>query len=165
VPIHCVSFPHSPSPLPPWPLGTPQGPVYSSLPPRTAVPSLSWSATTTHGGPRAPDIYMRALTGPCSCPTWAPPRALLQPLPRSDGAGQAVSRFYKLEFPTYDSLDDRLNWLNHCEQFFSGQQTPLTDYTWLAAYHLRGAAQTWYFTLVQDEGQPTWERFKELCHL
>jgi hypothetical protein len=32
---------------------------------------------------------------------------------------------------------------------------PSTDYTWLAAYHLRGAAQTWYFTLVQDEGQPT----------
>jgi hypothetical protein len=39
------------------------------------------------------------------------------------------------------------------------------DYTWLAAYHLRGAAQTWYYTLVQDKGQPTWERFKELCHL
>jgi hypothetical protein len=33
------------------------------------------------------------------------------------------------------------------------------------AYHLRGPAQTWYFTLVQDEDQPPWERFKELCHL
>jgi hypothetical protein len=87
------------------------------------------------------------------------------PPPQSEGASQAVPRFYKLEFPTYDDLDDPLNWLNHCEQFFSGQQTPLTDYTWLAAYHLRGAAQTWYFTLVQDEGQPTWERFKALCHL
>jgi hypothetical protein len=84
---------------------------------------------------------------------------------RSEGASQAVPCFYKLEFPTYDGLDDPLNWLNHCEQFFSGQQTPLADYTWLAAYHLRGAAQTRYFTLVQDEGQPPWERFKELCHL
>jgi hypothetical protein len=40
--------------------------------------------------------------------------------PRSEGASQAVPRFFKFEFPTYDSLDDPLNWLNHCEQFFSG---------------------------------------------
>jgi hypothetical protein len=85
--------------------------------------------------------------------------------PRSEGASQAVPRFYKLEFPTYDGLDDALNWLNHCKQFFSGQQTPPADYTWLAAYHLRWASQTWYFTLVQDERQPSWDRFKELCHL
>jgi hypothetical protein len=70
-----------------------------------------------------------------------------------------------LEFLTYDGLDVPLNWLNHCEQFFSRQQTPPTDYTWLAAYHLRVAGQTWYFTHVQSEGQPMWERFKELCHL
>jgi hypothetical protein len=81
------------------------------------------------------------------------------------GCQPGRSALYKLEFPTYDSIDDPLNWLNHCEQFFSGQQTPPTYYTWLAAYHLRGAAQTWHFTLVQDEAQPTWERFKELCHL
>jgi hypothetical protein len=67
---------------------------------------------------------------------------------RSEGASQAFPRFYKLEFPTYDSLDDPLNWLNHCEQFFSGQQNPPADYTWLAAYHLCGAPQRWYFTLV-----------------
>jgi hypothetical protein len=36
---------------------------------------------------------------------------------------------------------------------------------WLASYHIRGAAQTWYYTLEQDTGMPTWERFKELCHL
>jgi hypothetical protein len=84
---------------------------------------------------------------------------------RSEAASQAVPRFYKLEFPTYDDLDDPLNWLNHCEQFFSGQQTPPADYMWLAAYHLCGAAQTWYFTLVQDEGQPSCECFKEMCHV
>jgi hypothetical protein len=71
-----------------------------------------------------------------------------------------------------------LNWLNHCEQFFRGQRTSATDRTWRASYHLRGAAQTWYYTLEQDigmptwyytleqdTGMPTWERFKELCHL
>jgi hypothetical protein len=87
------------------------------------------------------------------------------PPPQSEGASQVVPRFYKLEFTTYNGLDDPLNWLNHCEQLFSGQQTPPADYTWLAAYHLRGDALTWYFTLVQDEGQPSWERLKELCHL
>jgi hypothetical protein len=29
--------------------------------------------------------------------------------------------------------------------------------------HLIGAAQTWYYALEQDEGMPSWERFKELC--
>jgi hypothetical protein len=29
--------------------------------------------------------------------------------PRSEGASQAFLRFYKLEFPTYDGLDDPLN--------------------------------------------------------
>jgi hypothetical protein len=32
-----------------------------------------------------------------------------------DGAGQAAPRFYKLEFPTFDGLNDSLNWLNHYE--------------------------------------------------
>jgi hypothetical protein len=26
-------------------------------------------------------------------------------------------------------------------------------------------AQTWYYALKQDEGMPTWDRFKELCNL
>jgi hypothetical protein len=82
-----------------------------------------------------------------------------------DSTGQAASRFYKLEFPTFDGLDDPLNWLKHYKQFFRGQRTTPDDYTWLASYHLRGASQTWYFTLEQDEGRPTWECFKELCHL
>jgi hypothetical protein len=36
---------------------------------------------------------------------------------------------------------------------------------WLAFYHLRGMAQTWYYVLEQDEGMPIWERFHELCQL
>jgi hypothetical protein len=78
--------------------------------------------------------------------------------------GQATQRFYKLEFPTYDGAIDPLNWLNQCEQFFRGQRTLASDRTWLASYHLTGAAQTWYFAIEQDEGMPNWDRFKELCH-
>ncbi|XP_066321417.1 uncharacterized protein [Miscanthus floridulus] len=37
--------------------------------------------------------------------------------------------------------------------------------TWLASYHMKGAAQTWYYALEQDEGMPHWERFRELCSL
>ena len=74
-------------------------------------------------------------------------------------------RFYKLEFTTYDGSVDPLNWLNHCKQFFRGQKTMASDRTWLASYHLRGTAQTWYYALEQDAGMPSWERFKELCHL
>jgi hypothetical protein len=79
--------------------------------------------------------------------------------------GQATPRFYNLEFPTYDGAVDPLNWLNQCEQFFRGQRTLASYRTWLASYHLTGAAQTWYFAIEQDEGMPTWDHFKELCHL
>ena len=86
------------------------------------------------------------------------------PPPAPDG-DRLPPKFYKLEFTTYDGSEDPLNWLNHCEQFFRGQRTLASDRTWLASYHLRGPAQTWYYTLEQSEGMPSWERFKELCHL
>nr|XP_051211531.1 uncharacterized protein LOC127329024 [Lolium perenne] len=77
---------------------------------------------------------------------------------------QQLPRFTKLEFATYDSATDPLNWLNQCEQLFRGQRTLSTDRTWIASYHLRGAAQTWYYALEQDEGgMPSWERFRDLC--
>jgi len=77
----------------------------------------------------------------------------------------APPKFYKLEFPTFDGAVYSLNWLNLCEQFFCGQRALASDRTWLASYHLRGAAQTWYYALEQDEGMPTWERFRDLCQL
>ena len=80
--------------------------------------------------------------------------------------GPTPPRFAKLDFATYDGTEDPLNWLNQCEQFFRGQRTLASDRTWLASYHLRGAAQTWYYALEQDEGSmPPWERFRELCLL
>ncbi|KAK1664958.1 hypothetical protein QYE76_053117 [Lolium multiflorum] len=43
-------------------------------------------------------------------------------------------------------------------------RTLSADRTWIASYHLRGAAQTWYYALEQDEGgMPSWERFRDLC--
>jgi hypothetical protein len=65
---------------------------------------------------------------------------------------QQPPRFTKLEFATYDGTVDPLNWLNQCAQFFRGQRTMASDRTWIASYHLRGAAQTWYYALEQDEG-------------
>jgi hypothetical protein len=71
-----------------------------------------------------------------------------------------------LDFTNYDGATDPLNWLNQCEQFFRGQRTLASDRTWIASYHLRGAAQTWYYALEQDEGgMPPWERFRDLCLL
>ena len=77
----------------------------------------------------------------------------------------APPRYYKLEFPTFDGGVDPLNWLNQCEPFFCGQRTLASDRTWLASYHLRGVAQTWYYALEQDEGMPSWEGFRNLCVL
>ncbi|XP_047050607.1 uncharacterized protein LOC124655810 [Lolium rigidum] len=74
--------------------------------------------------------------------------------------------FSKLEFATYDGTVDPLNWLNQCDQFFRGQRTLASDRTWIASYHLRGAAQTWYYAPEQDTGGiPPWERFHDLCLL
>jgi hypothetical protein len=79
--------------------------------------------------------------------------------------GNGPPKFHKIEFTTYDGSVDPLNWLTHCEQFFRGQFTPASQRTWMASYHLTGAAQTWYYALEQDEGMPPWDRFKDLCRL
>uniref|UniRef100_M8BYR1 ribonuclease P n=1 Tax=Aegilops tauschii TaxID=37682 RepID=M8BYR1_AEGTA len=100
--------------------------------------------------------------------TKAPPASLLRTSePARHGAPtQKPPRFAKIDFATYDGSDNPLNWLNQCDQFFRGQRTPASERTWLASYHLRGAAQTWYYALEQDEGgMPPWERFRELCLL
>jgi len=54
--------------------------------------------------------------------------------------GNMPPKFHKLEFTTYDGSIDPLNWLTHCEQFFRGQFTPASQRTWMASYHLTGAA-------------------------
>jgi hypothetical protein len=171
VPIHMISFPPSPSPIPSWTVGPPP-PIYLLTTPITTVMPLSSVATTAQaafgGIPAAGTIYggvddpLSASIPGSSMAGGAPPLDRMSLAP--DGE-RPLPKFYKLEFPTYDGSEDPLNWLSHCEQFFRGQRTLASDRTWLASYHLRGPAQTWYYTLEQSEGMPSWECFKELCHL
>ena len=125
------------------------------------------------GGAPAPGVLYGGVDGPLfHGGSLMPTLSAASPSLDSTGAAPSAAaqdppppKFYKLEFATYDGSVDPLNWLNQCEQFFRGQRTLASDRTWLASYHLRGAAQTWYYALEQDEGMPPWERFKELCHL
>ncbi|KAM3292319.1 hypothetical protein ACQJBY_036274 [Aegilops geniculata] len=156
LPIQEVRFPSSPSPIPAWLTGTSPPPVY-----------------TEAGDPSVPPLQFGASSGSMGSngglPTMdrAPSSALRITEPVGPGAStQTPPRFAKIDFATYDGSDDPLNWLNQCDQFFRGQRTPASERTWLASYHLRGAAQTWYYALEQDEGgMPPWERFRELCLL
>nr|XP_020163293.2 uncharacterized protein LOC109748681 [Aegilops tauschii subsp. strangulata]XP_020163294.2 uncharacterized protein LOC109748681 [Aegilops tauschii subsp. strangulata] len=157
VPIQQVRFPPSPSPIPAWLTGSSPSPVYTSAgdPP---APTLQFGDPSDSAGysmgrghaDQAPQSSLLRTSEPVGhgAPTQTPPR------------------FAKLDFATYDGTEDPLNWLNQCEQFFCGQRTLASERTWLASYHLRGAAQTWYYALEQDEGSmPPWERFRELCLL
>ena len=171
VPITQVRFPPSPSPLPDWLAA----PLYTAAPSQpTALQPPAPSSAAPFGGLPGYAAPHAGVEGPLfhGGPLVAAPSASASSLLRHEGAypagahGQQPPRFSKLEFATYDGSVDPLNWLNRCEQFFRGQRTLASDRTWLASYHLRGAAQTWYYALEQDEGgMPPWERFRDLCLL
>ena len=150
VPLNLLRWPASPSPIPAWAMGSAAPPVFATTVTQAAAAPAPSSAVpqVLSGGVDA------SLPG---APTAADQSAIF--------GAQAAPKFYKLEFPTYDGSVDPLNWLNQCEQFFRGQQTMASQRTWLASYHMKGAAQTWYYALEQDEGMPHWERFRELCSL
>ncbi|XP_071678240.1 uncharacterized protein [Lolium perenne] len=139
VPIQRVQFPPSPSRLPAWVTATEPPPIHSAAP----APSPVY---TTAGDPPRPSFPDPPLA------RFAEPSAGRTEYPAQGATGFAPPRYAKLEFATYDGVEDPLNWLNQCEQFFRGQRTLASDRTWLASYHLRGAAQTWYYSLEQDEG-------------
>nr|XP_020199196.1 vegetative cell wall protein gp1-like [Aegilops tauschii subsp. strangulata] len=131
VPIQQVRFPPSPSPIPAWLTGSSPPPVYTSTgdPPAPTLqfgdPSGSAGHSTGRGHTdRVPQSSLLRTSEPVGhdAPTQTPPR------------------FAKLDFATYDGTEDPLNWLNQCEQFFRGQRTLASKRTWLASYHLRGAA-------------------------
>ncbi|XP_071678585.1 uncharacterized protein [Lolium perenne] len=146
---HPAWWPPSPSPIPTW---TDASPVYTQTAARTTVQQPAH----TFGGPGRFAAPFAAST------SFNPGRQ--EGAPEVTPLAQQPPRFTKLEFATYDDATDPLNWLNQCEQFFRGQRTLSADRTWIASYHLRGAAQTWYYTLEQDEGgMPPWERFRDLC--
>ena len=172
VPLHLLQWPASPSPLPDWlqPSVTASAPLYSIATSTTPSPSTTIATTAvptlpSAGGPLSGGVDGSLFFGAPSSSGGQQQGGLDPGLGAALASAQAGPKFYKLEFPTYDGSADPLNWLNQCEQFFRGQQTLASARTWLASYHLRGAAQTWYYALEQDEGMPPWERFRELCSL
>ncbi|XP_071680352.1 uncharacterized protein [Lolium perenne] len=151
---------------PPPPAAVPPPPPPAAVPPPPHRPPLR---RRPHRPPPPPAMPAHrpggpgGFTGPFAASTSFNP-GRQEGAPEVPPLAQQPPRFTKLEFATYDGATDPLNWLNQCEQFFRGQRTLSTDRTWIASYHLRGAAQTWYYALEQDEGgMPPWERFRDLC--
>ncbi|XP_051197070.1 uncharacterized protein [Lolium perenne] len=145
-----VSAPPPPPPPPPAPHATP--PPAPAAHQGVPITNIKWPASP-YGWTRR-SSHLPLPSRPC-----LHRRRTLRPPP-------SPPRYTKLEFTTYDGATDPLNYLNQCEQFFRGQRTLASDRTWIASYHLRGAAQTWYYALEQDEGRmPPWERFRDLCLL
>jgi hypothetical protein len=113
----------------------------------------------------AGDPPIRTLSGAATT-SYARPHEARPDAHGHNGVTLAPPRYTKVDFATFDGSKDPLNWLNQCEQFFRGQRTLAPNRTWLASYHLRRDAQTWYYSLEQDEGgMPPWDRFRELCLL
>jgi hypothetical protein len=75
-------------------------------------------------------------------------------------------RFQKMDFPRYDGKSDPLIFVNRCESYFHQQRIMEEEKVWMASYNLEDGAQLWYIQVQADEqGTPTWPRFKELLHL
>ncbi|KAI4302130.1 hypothetical protein MLD38_037914 [Melastoma candidum] len=74
-------------------------------------------------------------------------------------------RFQKLDFPRYDGKSDPLIFINRCESYFHQQRIMEEEKVWMASYNLEEGAQMWYIQIQQDEGIPSWRRFKDLLHL
>ena len=74
-------------------------------------------------------------------------------------------KFQKLDFPRYDGKSDPMLFLNKCESYFRQQRTMGEERVWMASYNLEDVAQLWYIQLQEDEGTPTWGRFRDLLNL
>ncbi|XP_066373865.1 uncharacterized protein [Miscanthus floridulus] len=73
--------------------------------------------------------------------------------------------FQKLDFPRYDGKSDPLIFINRCESYFHQQRIMEEEKVWMASYNLEEGAQMWYIQVQEDEGIPSWRRFKDLLHL
>ena len=65
----------------------------------------------------------------------------------------------KMVFPSYDGTSDPLPWLNRCDLYFRGHNTPEHKKVWMASLHMTDAAQIWYYRLETAQGEPDWRRF------
>jgi hypothetical protein len=55
--------------------------------------------------------------------------------------------------------------INKCESYFRQQRTMAEERVWMASYNLEDVAQLWFIQLQDDEGTPSWGRFKDLLNL
>lgn len=76
-----------------------------------------------------------------------------------------MARFHKINFLMYDGSIDPLGSFNRCDRVFRGQRTDEAGMVWTTAYHHTYDARFWYLQLERDFGMPTWEQFKEACHV
>lgn len=74
-------------------------------------------------------------------------------------------RFQKMDFPRYDGKSDPLIFINRCESYFHQQRIMEEEKVWMASYNLEEGAQLWFIQVQEDEGVPTWRRFKDLLNL
>ena len=65
----------------------------------------------------------------------------------------------KMVFPSYDGTSDPLPWLNRCDLYFRGHNTPEHKKVWMASLHMTDATQIWYYRLETAQGEPDWRRF------
>ncbi|KAK1681113.1 hypothetical protein QYE76_041961 [Lolium multiflorum] len=139
-------WPPLPSPIPTW---IDASPIYTQTAARTTVqqPAHPFGGP---GGFAAPFVASTSFN---------PGRQ--EGAPEVPPLAQQPPRFTKLEFATYNGATDPRT----AEPVSSfGAADARADRTWIASYHLRGTAQTWYYALEQDEGgMPSWERFRDLC--
>jgi len=73
-------------------------------------------------------------------------------------------KHWRPEFPHYDGKGDPLIFINKCESFLQQRIMP-EERVWMASYNLQDGAQLWYMQVQEDEGTPTWPRFKDLLNL
>jgi len=71
----------------------------------------------------------------------------------------------KWDFPRFDGTTDPLLFLNKFEAYFRHHRTMAEERVGMASYHLDDVAQLWYTQLLEEDGAPTWGRFKELLNL
>ena len=63
-------------------------------------------------------------------------------------------QYSKLEFSSFDGLEDPLVWLRRCEQFLGNQKIPEEERVGLAAFHLTGDTQLWFYQVKKKK--PDW---------
>lgn len=76
-----------------------------------------------------------------------------------------MPQYVKMDFPVFDGSKDPLSWLHRCDQFFLNQRTPEDDKVGIAAFHLIGEAQLWFYKISQEEPRLPWATFKEYCNM